>query len=98
MGTWAVQRDKIPELISELDAFLKRAYNIAGDDLFFDRIGSAKKRLEEMASREWRGCNNGLINLVPVGEEENKEEKYFSEMRNKFEKAANMLGKTAKRA
>jgi hypothetical protein len=89
MGTWTVQRDKIPELIAKLDAFLKRAYNIAGDDLFFDRIGSAKKRLEEMASHEWRRCNNGLINLVPVGEEGNKEEKWLSEMKDKFEKSAN---------
>jgi hypothetical protein len=56
MGTWAVQRDKIPDLIGKLDALKKEAYSVAGDDQFFDCIDSGIKRLKDMASREWRGC------------------------------------------
>jgi hypothetical protein len=74
MGTWAVQRDKIPGLIEELDAFLKKAYGIAGDDQFFDDIGSAQERLKEMASHEWRECSGGLINLFPIEEDRSMNE------------------------
>jgi hypothetical protein len=66
MGTWAVQRDKIPGLIKELDVLLEKAYEIAGDDQFFDCIDSAQERLKEMASHEWRKCSSELVNLLPV--------------------------------
>jgi hypothetical protein len=87
MGTWAVQQDKIPGLIEELNAFLKKAYSIAGDDQFFDCIGSAQNRLKEMASHEWRKCNNGLVNLVPVGDEGVKEEQHILGIKEELEKA-----------
>jgi hypothetical protein len=72
-----------------LDNLLEDAYDIAGDDFLFDSINSDKKRLKELASHEWRKCNNGLINLVPVGEKGDQEERWLSEMKDKFEKEAN---------
>ena len=50
MGTWARQKDKIPEVIQELEDFKKRIFNIVGDDYLFDRFDEAIKRLEELAN------------------------------------------------
>lgn len=45
-GTWALDRAKIPGIIKEIEALKKKAYNIIGDDEFFDGLDSAISRAE----------------------------------------------------
>ena len=60
MGTWALQRDKIPAFIRELEDFKKRVYHVAGDDSLFDHIYRAIDRLDELAATEARPKKTGL--------------------------------------
>jgi hypothetical protein len=56
MGTGHVQRDKIPEIIKEFDAFKERIFRImGGDDTLFDHFQRAKKRMEELADPGYTG-------------------------------------------
>lgn len=45
-GVWALDRAKIPEIIKEIEVLKKKAYNIIGDDQFFDGLDSAISRAE----------------------------------------------------
>ena len=47
-GTWALNHQKIPVMVKELQAFKKKLYGIAGDDVLFDHIDDAIDRLEEL--------------------------------------------------
>jgi hypothetical protein len=56
MGTGKLQREKIPGVIKELDAFEKRIWSImGGDDALFDRFISVRKRMEELADPQYTG-------------------------------------------
>jgi hypothetical protein len=49
MGTGMVQIEKIPEVINELDAFVKRIFPLmGGDDSLFDSFIEARKRMEAL--------------------------------------------------
>jgi hypothetical protein len=56
MGTGKVQRDKIPEIIEELDVFTGRIFPImGGDDTLFDHFDRARKRMELLADPRYTG-------------------------------------------
>ncbi|MDR1459551.1 MAG: hypothetical protein LBI60_04995 [Bacteroidales bacterium] len=56
MGTGKLQREKIPEVIKEFDAFEKRIWPImGGDDALFDHFIRARNRMEELADPAYTG-------------------------------------------
>jgi hypothetical protein len=66
MGTGKVQRDKIPEIIKEFDAFERRIWPImGGDDALFDYFIRARRRMEQLADPSYTGW--GPDGRSPVG-------------------------------
>lgn len=56
MGTGKLQREKIPEVINELDAFTRRIWPVmGGDDSLFDHFIGARNRMEELADPAYTG-------------------------------------------
>jgi hypothetical protein len=56
MGTGKLQREKMPEVIKELDAFEKRILPIIGrDDKVLDHFDWARKRMMQLADPEYTG-------------------------------------------
>jgi hypothetical protein len=56
MGTGKLQREKIPEVVKELEDFQKRIWSImGGDDSLFDHFDRARKRMEQLADPGYTG-------------------------------------------
>lgn len=47
-GTWALEEKYIYKMIDELKLFEKKYWNRVGDDILYDCIDNAQKRLNEL--------------------------------------------------
>lgn len=61
-GTWALPKnskeiDKAKMFIKELEKFKDKIYNILGDDILFDHLDNAAKRMQELIVEAPKGKN-----------------------------------------
>lgn len=52
-GTWALNKQKIPEVIKTLQEFKRTWYDIIGDDIFFDNVDACIDRAKELLNNDY---------------------------------------------